>query len=158
MFIFIWFMIFFLNFFYKIWTNDSWGETIVSYPYHYYTTSKLRDLLPRLDTCTSLGNKVLSASDIVYKYTCTCGQVYIGETKRRLSVRISEHSKPKSPMMEHITHCEGAQFTDNNFSIVARGQRGRESRKRYESLWIRYYDRRSLAFNVCERSRELIIF
>ena len=123
-----------------------------------YTTSKLRDLLPRFTTCTKSSSKALSVSDLVYKYTCTCGQVYIGETKRRLAIRISEHSKPKSPMMEHITNCEGAQFTDNNFSIVARGLRGRESRKRYESLWIRYYDRRSLAFNVCERSRELIIF
>ena len=77
---------------------------------------------------------------------------------RRLAVRIAEHSKPSSPMMEHIAECEGALFSKNNFSIVARGLRGRESRKRYESIWIRYYDRCSLAFNVCERSRELKIF
>ena len=123
-----------------------------------YTTSKLRDLLPRFSTCEPPANKALPASDCVYKYTCSCGQVYIGETKRRLAVRISEHAKPKSPMMEHINSCEGAKFTDKNFSLVARGLRGRESRKRYESIWIRYYDRNSLAFNVCERSRELKIF
>ena len=123
-----------------------------------YTTSKLRDLLPRFNTCRKPENPALSASDVVYKYTCQCGQVYIGETKRRLAVRISEHSKPKSPMMQHIAHCKSAHFTDSHFSIVARGLRGRESRKRYETLWIKYYDRRSLAFNICESSRELTIF
>ena len=77
---------------------------------------------------------------------------------RRLAIRISEHQKPKSPMMQHIQNCEGAEFDASNFSLVARGLRGRESRKRYESIWIRYYDRSSLAFNVCESSRDLKIF
>ena len=123
-----------------------------------YTTSKVRDLLPRFNTCSPPDSKALAASDCVYKYSCECGQVYIGETKRRLAVRVSEHAKPKSPMMEHIQKCEMAVFSYSKFSIVARGLRGRESRKRYETLWIRYYDRRSLAFNVCESSRDLKIF
>ena len=123
-----------------------------------YTTSKLRDLLPRYSTCDPPENKALCASDCVYKYTCSCGLVYIGETMRRLAVRISEHAKPKSPMMQHIKMCEGAEFNCKNFSLVARGLRGRESRKRYESIWIRYYDRNSHAFNICESSRELTIF
>ena len=42
-----------------------------------YTTSKLRDLLPRFTTCSPPTNKALSVSDLVYKYTCECGQVYI---------------------------------------------------------------------------------
>ena len=103
-------------------------------------------------------SKILLSCDVVYKYTCSCGQVYIGETKRRLAVRISEHSKPKTPLMEHIKSCDGSDFSPTKFSIVARGLRGRESRKRYESIYIRYYDRRGLAFNVCESSRELQIF
>ena len=123
-----------------------------------YTTSKLRDLLPRYSTCKPPENKALSTSDVVYKYTCNCGRVYIGETMRRLAVRISEHAKPKTPIMHHINACEGAEFDHKNFSIVSRGLRGRESRKRYESIWIRYYDRNSLAFNLCESSRELKIF
>ena len=77
---------------------------------------------------------------------------------RRLAVRISEHAKPKTPMMQHIKDCEGSEFSSKNFSIVARGLRGRESRKRYESIWIRYYDRKSRAFNLCESSRDLKIF
>ena len=123
-----------------------------------YTTSKLRDLLPRYSTCSPPENRALSASDVVYKYTCKCGRVYIGETMRRLAVRIAEHGKPKTPMMQHISNCEGAEFDNRNFSIVSRGLRGRESRKRYESIWIRYYDRNSRAFNLCESSRELKIF
>ena len=108
-----------------------------------YTTSKIRDLLnTRYSTCNPPTNKALSVSDVVYKYTCECGQVYIGETMRRLAVRISEHAKPKTPMMQHITNCEGSEFSSKSFSIVARGLRGRESRKRYESIWIRYYDRK----------------
>ena len=123
-----------------------------------YTTTRLRDLLPRYSSCTPPENKILFSSDVVYKYTCPCGQVYIGETKRRLAVRIVEHSKPKTPLMQHIKSCDGSDFSPTNFSIVARGLRGRESRKRYESIWIRYYDRRGQAFNVCESSRELQIF
>ena len=123
-----------------------------------YTTSKLRDLLPRYSTCSPPENKALGFSDVVYKYTCECTRVYIGETMRRLAVRISEHAKPNTPMMQHITNCEGSEFDSKNFSIVSRGLRGRESRKRYESIWIRYYDRNSRAFNLCESSRDLKIF
>ena len=122
-----------------------------------FSTQKVRDLLPRYNTCKS-SDKVLSSSDLVYKYTCDCGQVYIGETKRRLAVRVVEHTKPKSNVMQHVKICPAAQFSYNKFSIVARGLRGRESRKRYETLWIRYYDKRSLAFNVDKSSRDLKIF
>ena len=77
-----------------------------------YTTNKLRDLLPRFSSCSPLANRALSASDVVYKYSCPCGQVYIGETKRRLAVRISEHAKPKTPLMEHVNSFPGAKFMD----------------------------------------------
>ena len=122
-----------------------------------YRTQKVRDLLPHYHTCKST-DKVLSSSNVVYKYTCDCGQVYIGETKRRLAIRVVEHTKPKSNVLEHVKICPSAQFSNSKFSIVARGLRGRESRKRYETLWIRYYDRRSLAFNVDKSSRDLKIF
>ena len=79
-----------------------------------YTTTRLRDLLPRYSSCTPPENKILFSSDVVYKYTCSCGQVYIGETKRRLAVRINEHSKPKTPLMQHIKGCKGL-FTHQFF-------------------------------------------
>ena len=84
--------------------------------------------------------------------------MYIGETKRRLATRISEHASKKSPLMRHINDCEGAEFDRNLFSIVARGLRGPESRKRYEAIWIRHFDRGAKAINVCESSRELMLF
>ena len=56
----------------------------------------------------------------VHKYTCDCGQVYIGETKRRLTVRVAEHTKPKSNVMQHVKICPEAQFSYSKFSIVAR--------------------------------------
>ena len=30
-------------------------------------------------------------SNVVYRIPCSCGQVYIGETKRRLETRLKEH-------------------------------------------------------------------
>jgi len=123
-----------------------------------FTTSKLRDMLPRYSSCKPPENRALISCDIVYKYTCKCGQVYIGETKRRLATRISEHASKKSPRMRHINDCEGAEFDRNLFSIVARGLRGPESRKRYEAIWIRHFDRGAKAINVCESSRELMLF
>jgi hypothetical protein len=34
---------------------------------------------------------ILSTSQCVYKYECTCGSTYVGRTERQLSVRVSEH-------------------------------------------------------------------
>jgi len=123
-----------------------------------FTTSKVRDMLPRFSSCKPPENRAILSCDIVYKYTCKCGQVYVGETKRRLATRISEHSAKKSPLMRHINECEGTEFDRNLFSIVARGLRGPESRKRFEAIWIRHYDRAALRINVCESSRELKLF
>ena len=80
----------------------SWGFEQVFLPMGAlcsYTSTRLRDLLPRYSSCTPPESRTLLSSDVVYKYTCSCGQVYIGETKRRLAVRISEHSKPETPLM-----------------------------------------------------------
>ena len=55
------------------------------------TTNKLRELLPSFNTCTKQEDDCLLASNVVYKYTCSCEKVYIGETLRRCLVRIKEH-------------------------------------------------------------------
>jgi len=44
------------------------------------------------------------------------------------------------------------------FVAVARGLRGRESRKRYETFYIRHHERRGLAINVCKKSREMVLY
>ena len=130
-----------------------------------YTTTKLRTLLPSFTTCAPPeGNtRQLLANNIVYKYDCHCGRVYIGETMRRFSVRIEEHANKTSPLSEHIAVCEacddpgGGRTIDRaRFSIIAKRLRGREARKRYESIYIRYFNKRAL--NICTSSRDLVIF
>ena len=37
-------------------------------------------------------DKELHPSHVIYIGTCTCNQVYIGETARNLEVRVNEHS------------------------------------------------------------------
>jgi len=123
-----------------------------------YKTTRLRELLPSYNTCKRQEHDSLLASNVIYKYTCDCGQVYIGETERRCSVRIAEHSKNTSKVMEHIEICPTAKFSVGNFSILAKRLRGREARKKYETLYIKYYDRHAGTINTCEASRTLVLF
>ena len=122
------------------------------------TTNKLRDLLPSYNTCTKAETDHLLASNVVYKYTCSCGKVYVGETKRRCHVRATEHGFKKSPMMDHIQACPEAEFSLKNFRIIAKRLRGREARKKYETLYIKFWDRRAGTINICEASRQLFLF
>ena len=100
-------------------------------------------------------------NNCIYKYNCTCGQVYIGETKRRLDIRVDEHGrnteKSRSPMMNHIIEC-GSTFDRGRFSVVARGLKGALSRKKYETMIIKHYKKFKSCMNICETSRSLSIF
>ena len=51
-----------------------------------------------------------SASHVVYQFTCSCGDTYIGRTNRQLSQRVSEHI-PKW-LVKSMTHESSVQFTD----------------------------------------------
>ena len=59
-------------------------------------TPKLKRILPNLEK-----------SGIVYKFDCDCSESYVGETKRSLKTRISEHSwKSKNTAVhQHTTTC-----------------------------------------------------
>ena len=133
--------------------------------------------------------------DLVYKYTCACNKVYIGETLRRLAIRVSEHQSPESPLSEHVQTCEESirlanaentpsepepthhymlrsqtqtprpppkpivpRVDSERFSIVARHLRGKEARKRFETVYIQFYNKRAQTVNVCEKSRTLAVF
>ena len=120
------------------------------------SVTKMRHVLPRLDTSIEPPNCLL-VRDCIYKYSCDCGEIYIGETLRRLAVRAAEHGKPTSPLMKHIDACGGA-FSTGNFSVISRGLRGRESRKRCEALYIKFYARRAKTVNIQSASRELVLF
>ena len=134
-----------------------------------YQTNKFRNLLPRFtpkgiqplaDPCAGAIKKEdrkFLQSDLVYKYSCQCGKVYIGETMRRLGVRAAEHGKKSSPMCNHISEC-GSVFDINNFSIVATGLRGAMARKKYETIYIQFFMKRKMVMNICEVSRQLTVF
>ena len=100
-------------------------------------------------------------NNCIYKYDCTCGQVYIGETKRRLQIRANEHGrntvKSRSPMMTHINEC-GAIFDRGRFSVLAYGLRGTLSRKKYETMIIKHYKKYNSCMNICDTSRSMSIF
>ena len=127
-----------------------------------YTTAKLRSLLPSFSTNTqSPENRILLANNLVYKYTCSCSKVYIGETKRRLSIRITEHqTKKESAISDHVVTCTSSDTVDRDkFSIVAKRLRHRDARKRFESIYIRYYDKKANStMNGNKSSRDLAIF
>ena len=130
-----------------------------------YNTTKLRLLLLSFSS-SDIPHSPDSPSrfqhnNLVYKYTCECGQVYIGETKRRLAIRIHEHQTQKtSAIFEHNISCTASNTIDRDkFTIIAKRLRHREARKRYESIYIRYYDKKARStMNNCKSSRELVIF
>ena len=50
----------------------------------------------------------------VYQLECTCGGIYIGETRKKIKTRIAEHQKnvfkanwKASGVVEHAKHCKG---------------------------------------------------
>ena len=51
-----------------------------------WITKKTNSLLP-------LKDKNQHPSCKIYKGNCSCGEVYIGETKRNVSIRVNEHEK-----------------------------------------------------------------
>ena len=60
--------------------------------------TKVKDTLP-------LGKQ----SNVIYRIPCSCGQVYIGETRQRLETRLKEHSDAcergmieKLAVVEHV--------------------------------------------------------
>ena len=43
-------------------------------------------------------------SSVVYEVPCTCGKVYIGETKRRLGTRLKEHKDACAKCLMAVSH------------------------------------------------------
>lgn len=80
-----------------------------------WTSVKLYALLPKFHPKGTVESKdcnlksIYLKSDVIYQFTCgECGQIYVGETQRRLSVRINEHQKSKkSAIHDHLKTCSG---------------------------------------------------
>ena len=53
-----------------------------------WETRSIRSLFP-------LKDKIIHVSCVIYEGTCTCGDKYIGETKRIANIRFDEHNNPE---------------------------------------------------------------
>ena len=64
----------------------------------------------KIETHFKLKGKNIHPSHVVYRGTCTCNQVNIGETARNLEVRVNEHSdinkqsEPAKHLKKHPEH------------------------------------------------------
>jgi predicted GIY-YIG superfamily endonuclease len=90
--------------------NNKWpyGRKITPFPYVPGVSQRIRKHLRpfgietvfrrtrRLRDCifkTKLSTDLLKQKGVVYKIPCECGEVYIGQTKRPLSIRLAEHKR-----------------------------------------------------------------
>ena len=86
----------------------------------------LRSMLTRVKDTLPLDKQ----SNVVYQIPCSCGMVYIGETKRRLEIRVKEHKDAckkglmeKSAIAEHAwTHRHPINWDEMSVMAHARGQ------------------------------------
>ena len=89
----------------------------------------------------------LMRSNVIYQYTCSCDQRYIGSTSVNLYVRTAQHqgishrtgfdlkSPGNSSIRDHYANCNFS-FSENNFSIID-SARDAESLRILESICIK---------------------
>ena len=72
---------------------------------------------------------------VIYQGTCSCGQIYIGETERCSHVRFSEHCdiKKGSEPAKHIKDNRNHFFT---WMIISNAPKDQERRKILEALYV----------------------
>ena len=98
----------------------------------FFTTRKLRTCLP---TLKSPFHKNLK-SHVVYKVTCNgCSSIYVGQTRRHVTTRISEHQKKDSPVGQHLVECCGR--THNVKWEILDACRGVEKLMTIEAIYIK---------------------
>ena len=116
----------------------------------------------KLQSCFHLKDKPQKQHEhnIIYTVTCPtpdCRATYIGETSRRLSVRVGEHSgKDKNSHVYKHSLKEGHRpVTLSNFTILNRNRGTNFKRKILEALYIK---NKSPSLNVQEQSVQLKLF
>ena len=84
---------------------------------------------------------------------------YIGETGRRLCIRVGEHNGKSSQMKKHLLECNH-NFNKNRFNILATNFKGKNQniRKKYETMVIQYIEKNERLMNICKGSRKLGLF
>ena len=67
-----------------------------------FTIKKLRTCLPILKSPFDKNLK----SHVVYKITCNgCSSIYVGQTRRHVTTKVSEHPKKDCPVGQHLVEC-----------------------------------------------------
>ena len=75
--------------------------------------------------------------------------------KKRVGVRGKEHAREGSKIRQHTDECEkSGDFSLLNFSILARGLRGHEARKKYETFYIQWHVRSRVGAGPGATSRQ----
>ena len=81
---------------------NSFTKNVITFLYS-WITSKIRTLF-------SLKDKILHVHNVIYEWECSCGETYLGETKRNVEVRWAEHeavkgiSEPAKHISKNPTH------------------------------------------------------
>ena len=78
-------------------------------------------------------NKHLSCR--IYKGSCSCGEVYVGETKRNVSTRWNEHEHPhgNSEPAKHLSNNPDHQFA---WTVLSAAPSDNRTRKNLEASFI----------------------
>ena len=134
-------------------------KPIVKLPWIPGLSPKLRRVLkkdfcviftPALDLNRILCNHKYTTASIqstrVYSFACSCGKMYVGETKKKISTRLNEHQKDifhgiwdKNGASEHTTDCrEGFRWNEVTTLAVENNWHARKIR---EALFIRSKER-----------------
>ena len=93
-----------------------------------WETTKLRSLF-------RLKDKITQVSNVIYKGECSCGDTYIGETKRNAVIRWKEHNsnnqkpEPSKHLVQNPDHV-------SNWSILARAPQDNKKRVILEAFFI----------------------
>ena len=93
---------------------------------------KLRTCLPTLKSPFDKNLK----SHVVYKVTCKgCSSIYVDQTSRDVTTRISEHQKKDSPVGQHLVECCGT--THNVKWEILDARPGVEKLMTIEAIYIK---------------------
>ena len=89
----------------------------------------------KVRTLFSLKSKNPHPACKIYEGTCSCGSTYIGETKRNVETRWSEHNDPrgKSEPANHLAENNGHSFT---WKVVINAPQNIRFRKNLEASFV----------------------
>ena len=93
-----------------------------------WKTKQVKSLFP-------LKDKNIHPSCVVYKGTCSCGETYIGETKRNASVRWEEHNNP-TKNSEPAKHLKSNIDHVFNWVILCMASKNCKVRRNLEASYI----------------------